>query len=439
VPSSGSSGFDGPEPAPSGTLKRDCPRVAGGTVTFECPRRIRTYAALLAVTLWGVIAVNLAWPGVLGFSGHLKGEDYAHFYVLGRLVHDGHVELLYNTAAQAAYLSIAIPGAPLTYFVPVYGPQVALLFRPFASVPYLASFGLWSVLTVALYLWSCFAIWRRNPALRTFRTDVTLLAIASPALWQLILHGQNSAVALACLTGGWLLVQSGRLVAGGLVLGLLFYKPQLAIATIVVLACTAQWRVIVSMGASVAAQMSAVVVLLGTAPILDYVQMLARLGQLTALVEPKLNQMHSFRAFFALLGTSPRTSTVLAIVCSAVVVAAVVRHWRSKSDPEISFALLLFSTVLISPHTTVYDLVIVVPALMIVASRLVTSDASNQANLTTGLVAAVFLLPLISHYSSFVYVQPTVICLTWLIWIHAGPVALQAAAAAVQRAPAVSS
>jgi Glycosyltransferase family 87 len=266
--------------------------------------------------------------------------------------------------------------------------------------------------------------------------------IASPALWQLILHGQNSAVALACLTAGWLLVRSERLVAGGLVLGLLFYKPQLAIATIVVLACTAQWRVLVSMGVSVAAQMSVVVLFLGTAPILAYATLLAHLGQWTALVEPKLNQMHSFRAFFALLGTSARVTTVLAVGCSVATIAAVVRHWRSKRDPEISFALLLFATVLISPHTTVYDLVIVVPALMIIASRLVTREAADHVNLTMALVAAVFVLPLISHYSSVVHVQPTVICMTWLIWTHAGPMALRARSApssAVQRPQTIPS
>ena len=201
-------------------------------------------------------AVNMAAPGVVARSGHLKGEDYSHFYVLGRLAHEGRVAWLYDTAAQARYLPTAIPGAPTTYFIPVYGPQVALFFQPFASVPYLPSLALWTIASAALYLGSCFGVWRRLERLRPYRTEVAILAIGSPALWQLILHGQNSAVAVASLTGGWLCLRARRHVLAGLALGLRFYKPQLALAAVVAQALTGRWVVVASMAACTLIQLA---------------------------------------------------------------------------------------------------------------------------------------------------------------------------------------
>lgn len=382
--------------------------------------RIRNHAVLLAITLWAVVGVNLAWPGVLGFSGHLKGEDYAHFYVLGRIVRDGRLELLYDTPGQAAYLSSVIPGAPLTYFVPVYGPQVALFFRLFASFPYLVSFGLWTAATIVLYLSCCYAIWQRCGALREFRTEVLILAIGSPALWQLVVYGQNSAIALAALTFGWILLRAQRPALAGLVLGVLFYKPQLALAAVVVLLATSQWRALAMVAASAIAQMLLPICLLGSAPPLDYLRTLLHLGEITALLEPKPYQMHSFRALFTLLGSSPFLATVLSIGCAAGTMIVVVRHWRIGGDPLISFALLLLATVLISPHTTVYDLVIIAPALMILADRLLSATVSGPATSALWvIVGALFLLPLGSHYSRFVHIQPSVICMTALLWWQA--------------------
>jgi hypothetical protein len=160
--------------------------------------------------------------------------------------------------------------------------------------------------------------------------------------------------------------------------------------------------------------------LLGSAPPLDYFRTLLHLGEITPLLEPKPYQMHSFRALFTLLGSSPLQATVLSIVCAAGTMIVVVRHWRIGGDPLMSFALLLLATVLISPHTTVYDLVIIAPALMIVADRLLSRTVSGPATSTLWvIVGALFLLPLGSHYSRFVHIQPSVICMTALLWWQA--------------------
>jgi hypothetical protein len=315
----------------------------------------------------------------------------------------------------------AIPGAPLTYFVPVYGPQVALAFRPLASMRYLASLAVWSAITIALYFACCGALLRHCPMLIGRKREVALLLTASPALWQLVVHGQNSIVALAAVTIGWLCLKRGRPFVSGLAFGLLFYKPQLAVALAVALALTGRWQVLAGMASSAAAQLGAAAMFLGADAIEAYGRMVIRLPQLAPALEPKPFLLHSFHSFFSGIAPLAPYAVLLSVVCSAAVLVRVIRHWRSMRDPDLSFALLLIATVLISPHTSVYDLVLLTPSLMVIVDRMLAAKArlaeEIDANaLDYGLVAATFLLPLVPGATMYLYVQPSVICLTWLLF-----------------------
>ena len=119
------------------------------------PPRVRRYAVLIGATLWAVSLANCARPGPIGFNGHNKGEDFVHFYILGQVAADHAAGELYDPGAQQRRLVDTIKGAVPVWCVPAYGPQVALLMRPFARLPYLASLALWvssSVLAVVLSL-----------------------------------------------------------------------------------------------------------------------------------------------------------------------------------------------------------------------------------------------------------------------------------------------
>jgi hypothetical protein len=416
--------------------------------------------------MWGVLAINLASPGVVALNGHLKGEDYSHFYVLGRLVLDGETAYLYDPIAQAAYMRTAIPGAPSAYFVPVYGPQVALLFAPLASLPYLASLALWWAATIVVYFVCCFAVLRACPMLQRRRADVALALLASPALWQLVVHGQNSVLALGALTGGWLSLRTGRSWAAGLLFGVLFYKPQLGLVAAITLLLTGHWKAVAGMAMSAAAQLSAAWLFLGL-PVLDaYLRMLAALPEIASLLEPKPYLLHTFRAFFAMLPIGAGYAVLLWLVSSAVLIALLVRRWpspraivgRNLSDPAesagvgrvlfdpagpsnpaardagLGFALMLIATVLISPHTSVYDLVILAPALLLIVDRMLArQNAAGQEGTPDrvgyALAAGVFVLPLLPSASQYLAFQPSVLCLTWLFLRNSrtpGPAAEQA-------------
>ncbi len=376
--------------------------------------RVRRFVALLGVVTWAVLILNLLRPGPLGWNGHIKGEDYAHFYTIGRLAAEGRADLLYDTRGQTAYLSQAIPGTPPTVFIPVYGPQVALLFRPFAAFAYLPSLLLWSAITIAGFLACCLATLRWCPRLIPHRRDVLLLAAASPALWQLVLHGQTSIVAMASLTAGCLLLRARRDLLAGAVLGILFCKPQFALTIGAVLVLTGRWKAVAAMGAATLAQVGAAWAVFGLPTLIEYARMIQRLPTLAYLIEPKLYLMHSLKAFFALLPGIRAVALPLSLIASLAALVLIVRHWRSARDERLGFAALLIGTLLISPHTSVYDLVVVAPALMLMADRWI-SDGTPGRSTRWLVLAAAYILPIWPTASRLLFIQPMVICLAWLL------------------------
>ena len=79
------------------------------------------------------------------------------------------------------------------------------------------------------------------------------------------------------------------------------------------------------------------------------------------LLEPRLYQTHSLRSFWSLLLPWPRVAFALYVVSALAVLVLAVRVWKSGASLPVRFSALLLATVLVSPHLTVYDLVILAP------------------------------------------------------------------------------
>src|SRR5262245_18270091 len=155
-------------------------------------KRIRTYAAVMAVALWTVLAIDYSVPGPLDRLGKPKGTDFFHFYVLGSLVREGRADLLFDMDAQTARgRAVAAPAREYEY-VPMNSPELALDLAALARLAYPAALA--PVITVMLvaYAASCWMIWRRSEALRRYPRETIACAVAFPALYATVLHGQNS-------------------------------------------------------------------------------------------------------------------------------------------------------------------------------------------------------------------------------------------------------
>jgi hypothetical protein len=105
-------------------------------------------------------AINLSTQGLRDRSGQLKGTDFIHFYVLGSLALNGQATALYDYKAQAAHAAALVPESSGVYYLPIYGPQMSLLFAPLAALPYAWALLMWSFITTSIYALCCAAFWR---------------------------------------------------------------------------------------------------------------------------------------------------------------------------------------------------------------------------------------------------------------------------------------
>jgi hypothetical protein len=379
-------------------------------------RRLRAHGLILALCLWSVYIWNMAAPGFIDRAGNFKGTDFLHFYTLGSLALAHRGIDLYNLQAQSELAAQRLPAAAGIRYLPLYPPQVSIFFASFACVSYPWALTLWLTTTAFIYGLCCYAIWRACPNLHDHKLTVLILALAFPAFWHLIAWGQTSALALACFTLAFFALRAQREFLAGLALGCLVFKPQLALAAAIVFLITLRWKVIVGSLLSAGAQFAAAWLYYGIGPLRQWVRTLLDAPRLLPLLEPRIYQTHSLRTFWAMLIPWPAASLALYASTAILVLAVTVATWKSRTSLSLRYSALLFATVLLAPHLTVYDLVILAPAFLLLSDWIVTHPATPQFK---PLLYLAFVLPLIGPLARWTHLQlsvPVIAALMFGIW-----------------------
>src|SRR5215475_11161835 len=166
-------------------------------------KRLRVHALLLALTMWGIYIWTIATPTFRDRNGNFRGTDFLHLYTLGSLAAAGRGGELYDEQAQALLAAQRVPEAAGIRYLPLYPPQVSILFAPLARLPYQWALVIWLACSAGIYALCCYFLWRGCPNLRSNGIVVLLLALAYPAFFHLIAWGQTSALALACFTAAY--------------------------------------------------------------------------------------------------------------------------------------------------------------------------------------------------------------------------------------------
>ena len=260
--------------------------------TWLTPRRLRAHATILAVCLWSLYLWNLAAPGSRGRGGNLKGTDFLHFYTLGWLAAEHQGSDLYDMNAQATLAAERVPESSGLHYLPLYPPQVSMLFAPLAHFSYAWALAAWWIFSAALYAICVFAVWRACSNLRMHGLTVFLVALGFPAFFHLIAWGQTSALALACFTAAFFLLRAKREFLAGLALGCLIFKPQLGIAAAIVLLSIGAWKIIGGAILSAAAQLGVGVLYYGLAPLRQWIVTLRNVRAVVPWLEPRPYQQY---------------------------------------------------------------------------------------------------------------------------------------------------
>jgi alpha-1,2-mannosyltransferase len=395
-------------------------------------KRLRAHGTILGVCLWSFYIWTIATPGLRDRNGNLKGTDFLHFYTLGIVaaVHRG--ADLYDMHAQAAIAAERVPQAAGITYLPLYPPQVSLLFAPLAQLSYASALAVWWIFSAAIYAVCCYCVWQACPNLRGESRLVLILAVAFPAFFHLIAWGQTSALALACFTLIYFLLRRQREFLAGLALGCMIFKPQLGLAAAVVFVSVGAWKIVLGAALSAAAELSVGILYYGMDPLHRWINMLWHVRGVLPLLEPRPHQTHSLRTFWTLLIPWNDLALALYVGSAAIVLGLTIVTWRRSSALALRFSSLLLATVLVAPHLTVYDLIILAPAFLLLADRLAdyqkNGDSANDRsmnNLTRWLgtlLYLAYLLPLLGPLTRWTHVQLSVVAMTacvFIIGIHA--------------------
>ena len=382
-------------------------------------KRLRAHGTILALCFWSIYIWNLATPGLRDRNGNLKGTDFLHFYILGSLAVEHRGADLYDMSVQARLAAQRVPDAAGIRYLPLYPPQVSLIFAPLAHLSYGWALIWWWGCSIAVYSACFFSMWRACPNLRDYGGTVVALAAGFPAFFHLIAWGQTSALALGCFTLAFFLMRARHDFLSGLALGCLIFKPQLGLAAAVVLLATGAWKIVAGGVLSALAQLFVGVFYYGWEPLQRWVSTLLHARSIMPLLEPRLYQTHSLRTFWTLLLPWPNVAFALYVATAVAVLILTTACWKRSSALELRFPMLLLATVLVAPHLTVYDLLILAPAFLLLADWLVAQPPSLSIRNLGTFLYLVYILPLPGPFTRRTHVQLSVIAMAaslYAIW-----------------------
>ena len=355
-------------------------------------------------------------PGLFDRNGLIKGTDFLHFYTLGLLAAKHRGDLLYDMRGQNEFLSQLLPEARSYFYVPLYGPQISIVLSPLARFSYLGALTVWLAINSCLYALCCFGVWRCCPQLRQARWTVAVAALAFPGFFHLIVWGQSSGLALVCFVLAYLALRNGHAFPAGLAIGSLIFKPQLGIAAAVTFLAIRKWKLISGVILAVATQVAAGWLYFGSSGMRDYWQALLNIPHVLPFLEPRLYQTYSLRSFFLMLVPIHTIALLLYALAAIALLYLLVRLWQQKTSLDLQYSALLLATVLVSPHLTVYDLVILAPAFLLLSNEAINNNSVNSMSINY-LLYSLFPLFLAGPLARVTHLQLSVPALAALFWI----------------------
>jgi hypothetical protein len=357
--------------------------------------RIRLVAAaVLVASLAGLIWIAATSDGLNDTQGRPLGTDFSNVYAAGTYVLDGEATAPFDPARQLAR-ERAVFGPATPFFGWHYPPFFLGLAALVATMPYWLALLVWQASTLGLYLWAMRAIVAPHlPLQGEVKTLWPLLALAFPAVVINIGQGHNGFLTAALMTGA-LLQLDRRPVVAGILIGLMAYKPQFGLLIPLVLAASGRWRVFATAAATVALMALAVTLAFGV----EVWSAFLASGKFTreVVLEQGGTGWHKIQSVFSWVrmwgGGVPLAYAVQGIVSLAVAVS-LVRLWRSAAPFALKAAALLIGTLLATPYSLDYDLMLLAPAIALLA---VDGFERGFAPWQKTLLAALWLMPLVAR------------------------------------------
>lgn len=338
--------------------------------TWLTRERMRMWGlAVLAASAIGFLFLVVTSNGLNDYQGRPLGTDFSNVYAAGTYALDGHAAAAFDWPAQHAREQ-AIFGDKTPFYGWHYPPFFLFIAALLALMPYALALAVWQGTTILLYLGTIRGILRSVSADAIATRDPLwfLLALAFPAVFINIGHGHNGFLT-AALLGMALVTLDRRPTLSGVLFGLLVYKPQFGLLIPLVLLASGRLRVFLAAGLTVAVLALATTLAFGTEVWTAFLAS-THLTRIEVL-EQGGTGWHKIQSIFSVVrmwGGSVPSAYVAQGTLTVALAAALVWLWRSEATAPLKAAALSVATILATPYSLDYDMMVLAPAIAFAAA-----------------------------------------------------------------------
>ena len=312
-------------------------------------------APAAGVLIFVMSAWNLAGQVMTG-KGQYFGGDFAAFYSAGRMALRGDARLSYDLKAFGEEVARYDP-EDANKLLWSYPPTMFLVVAPFALPPILMASVLWTALSLLLFLYTVFRIYPH--------WSVLGLVLGSPSFIKIVVYGQASLLFAAALGIGLLSLSRERGARGGAILSCATLKPHLSLFIPVFLLVEKDYR---ALAAFVIVPLVALLAALG---IFGLDSLSGFLGGLFGKTIPYLYERLNFKimaspyAALRLWGVPQELAMYGHVLIAGLLVGGSVCLLRARAPLLLKGALVVPTTLLVSPYLYEYDLAALTLSLLI--------------------------------------------------------------------------
>jgi hypothetical protein len=346
--------------------------------------------ALLAAMVLGAGFLIATSNGLNDRFGRPLGTDFSNVYAAGSYVLDGEPSAPFDPPRQYAREQ-AIFGHATPFYGWHYPPFFLGIAALLAAMPYWLALIVWQGVTLALYVLAIRAV---LPA--QLKTDHfwLLLTLAFPAVFINLGQAHNGFLT-AALFGSALTLLDRRPIVSGILIGCLAYKPQFGMLIPLVLMAGGYWRAFASAAVTVAVMTLAVTVAFGT----EVWSAFLASGTFTRTVVLEQGgtgwfKIQSVFSWVRMWGGGITLAYATQATVTIVIAAALCWLWRSRASYALKAAGLLIGTLLATPYSLDYDLMLLAPAIAYLASDRI---ARGFAPWEKTILAALWIVPLVAR------------------------------------------
>ena len=356
--------------------------------------------ALLFASAAGFLYLVATAHGGVDRQGRPLGTDFSNVYAAGTLVNEGKAATAFDPALEYAR-EREIFGNDTLFYGWHYPPFFLFAASALALLPYGLALTVWQAMTLGLYLLMIRGIIAPSPRLPGEGWgDVTagslwlLLALAFPSVLINVGHGQNGFLT-AALLGGALVVLDRRPLLASILLGLLVYKPQYGLLLPVVLGVSGRWRCFAAAAATVVVLAIATTLIFGM-PVWHAFAVFSEFTRKVVLEQGDTGffKIQSIFAWARMWGAPIPLAYAVQGFATLGIAAALAWLWRSPAAYPLKAAALCIGTILATPYSFDYDMMVLAPAIAFLAA-----DGLRRGFLPweKTALAALWLVPLVAR------------------------------------------